>query len=186
MAHTESPSRPRLHAGIPLASILDTGVLAGRVGDESVLLARLDDGLHAVGGNCTHYGGPLGEGFVAGDEARCPAPRLLQPAHRARAQRASIRAVVDLARGSRGDQAFVREKLEAAPNPRTGRAFHASASSSSVAAPRDSRPPNGCATWVTPVRSMMLSADSAGPYDRPNLSKDSPSPGHRAGGVDSR
>ena len=37
----------RVAAGVPLASIPQGGTLAGRVGDEAVLLARLDDGVRA-------------------------------------------------------------------------------------------------------------------------------------------
>ena len=48
------PPGPDLGAGVPLADIPAGGVLAGHVGGEPVLLARLDDGLHAVGGACTH------------------------------------------------------------------------------------------------------------------------------------
>ena len=44
-----------------------TGVLAGRVGNDAVILARLEDGLHAIDGRCSHYGGPLGEGLRVGE-----------------------------------------------------------------------------------------------------------------------
>ena len=63
---------PDLARGVPLASIPDDGVLAGRVGDDAVLLVRLDDGVHAVGAHCTHYGAPLAEGRIADGSVHCP------------------------------------------------------------------------------------------------------------------
>ena len=174
MAHTEElPPGPDFTQGVPLASIPDTGVLAGRVGDESVLLARLDDGLHAVGGNCTHYGGPLGEGFMAGDEVRCPWHHACFSLRTGRARKAPAFAPLSTWRVEVvGDQAFVREKLEAAPKP-THRP--------SIPRERIVIVGGGAAGFAAAERLRdlghagaltMLSADSAGPYDRPNLSKD--------------
>src|SRR3546814_2624196 len=65
MTHSDSvPPGPDLAQGVPLADVPNDGVLAGHVDGEPVLLARLDDGFHAVAGSCTHYGGSLGEGLV--------------------------------------------------------------------------------------------------------------------------
>ena len=73
MSHDETlPPGPDFALGVPLASVPPDGVLAGRVGNEAVLIARLADGLHAIGATCTHYGGPLAEGLRVGDEIRCP------------------------------------------------------------------------------------------------------------------
>jgi NADPH-dependent 2,4-dienoyl-CoA reductase/sulfur reductase-like enzyme/nitrite reductase/ring-hydroxylating ferredoxin subunit len=46
--------------------------VSGRVGDEPVLLARVDGAWLAIGAVCSHYGGPLGEGLIVGDTVRCP------------------------------------------------------------------------------------------------------------------
>ena len=72
MAHDNTPIGPDLRNGVALADLPLHGVLAGHVDGEAVLLARLDDGLHAVGGSCTHYGAPLAEGLVENDEVHCP------------------------------------------------------------------------------------------------------------------
>jgi NADPH-dependent 2,4-dienoyl-CoA reductase/sulfur reductase-like enzyme/nitrite reductase/ring-hydroxylating ferredoxin subunit len=39
---------------------------------EPVLVARIDGKVHAVGGRCPHYGGPLAEGVLCGHHVRCP------------------------------------------------------------------------------------------------------------------
>src|SRR3546814_12525920 len=73
MTHSDGvPPGPVLAQGVPLADVPNGGVLAGHVDGEPVLLARLDDGLHAVAGSCTHYGGSLGEGLVVDGEVRGP------------------------------------------------------------------------------------------------------------------
>jgi len=73
MAHTDAPPPgPDFAAGVALTDIPATGVLAGHVDGEAVLLARIDDSFSAISGNCTHYGAPLAEGLVVGEEIRCP------------------------------------------------------------------------------------------------------------------
>jgi len=55
-----------LTRGIPADSIADGRVLAGRVGDEDVLLVRSAGQFFAVRAQCTHYRGGLAEGIVVG------------------------------------------------------------------------------------------------------------------------
>src|SRR5262245_38460792 len=66
------PAGPDLTAGIALADLADGGKLAGRVGDEEVLLVRRGTEVFAVGAHCTHYHGPLAEGLVVDGTVRCP------------------------------------------------------------------------------------------------------------------
>ena len=63
---TDGPTGPDLTEGIPAASLPDGGMISGHVGEESVLVVRLGDELFAIGAKCTHYGGPLGDGVLAG------------------------------------------------------------------------------------------------------------------------
>jgi nitrite reductase/ring-hydroxylating ferredoxin subunit len=37
-----------------------------------ICLANVDGAVHAIGGECTHQGGPLGEGELDGHEVICP------------------------------------------------------------------------------------------------------------------
>ncbi|MGH8870871.1 MAG: FAD-dependent oxidoreductase [Acidimicrobiia bacterium] len=44
----------------------------GQVDDKQVIVVRTEDGLRAVAGSCTHYGGPLGDGLCVGGQVHCP------------------------------------------------------------------------------------------------------------------
>jgi nitrite reductase/ring-hydroxylating ferredoxin subunit len=46
--------------------------LAGHVGEDAVLLARVGEEWLAIGAVCSHYGGPLAEGLIVDDTVRCP------------------------------------------------------------------------------------------------------------------
>lgn len=70
--HNEGPKGPDLTQGVPASSVLVGKPLAGRVGDQAVMLVRTDKDLFAVGATCSHYGGPLAEGLVEGESVRCP------------------------------------------------------------------------------------------------------------------
>jgi NADPH-dependent 2,4-dienoyl-CoA reductase/sulfur reductase-like enzyme/nitrite reductase/ring-hydroxylating ferredoxin subunit len=63
---------PDLREGVAASEISDGGLLLGHAGGEAVVLARRGDELFALGATCTHYGGPLAEGLIAGDTLRCP------------------------------------------------------------------------------------------------------------------
>jgi nitrite reductase/ring-hydroxylating ferredoxin subunit len=39
---------------------------------DDVVLANVDGRIYALGGECTHRGGPLGEGVMEGDTVECP------------------------------------------------------------------------------------------------------------------
>jgi nitrite reductase/ring-hydroxylating ferredoxin subunit len=42
------------------------------VDGEDVVLANVDGQIYAIGGTCTHRGGPLGEGVLTDDVVECP------------------------------------------------------------------------------------------------------------------
>lgn len=174
MVHTHiTPPGPDLGQGVPLERVPDAGVLAGHVDGVPVLLTRLDDGLHAVGGACTHYGAPLAEGLVAGNQIRCPWHHACFSLRTGAALQAP--AFMPLSRWHTeivGDRVFVRAQAPAIP----------------PAPPRRQSEPErivivggGAAGFAAAQRLRelgfdgaltMLSADSSPPCDRPNLSKD--------------
>ena len=47
-------------------------MLIVEVEGEEIVLANVDGEIYAFGGECTHKGGPLGEGLLEGDEVECP------------------------------------------------------------------------------------------------------------------
>ncbi|HEY4734058.1 MAG TPA: Rieske 2Fe-2S domain-containing protein, partial [Gemmatimonadaceae bacterium] len=61
-----------LTAGVPVESIADGQIVAGRVGDQDVLLVRAGGQFYAVRAQCTHYRGALANGIVVGSTIRCP------------------------------------------------------------------------------------------------------------------
>ena len=117
MSHTdELPPGPDFAQGVPLASVPAEGVLGGRVGNEAVLIARLDDGLHAVGATCTHYSGPLAEGLRVGDEIRCPWHHACFSIRDGFARKAPAFGRLPTWRVDiEGDTVFVREQTKAKP-----------------------------------------------------------------------
>ncbi len=66
------PTGPDLARGIPAAELRDGAMLAGHVDGKPVLLVRRGGEIFAVGGQCTHYGGPLADGLLVDDTVRCP------------------------------------------------------------------------------------------------------------------
>ena len=72
MADTQTPGGPDLAQGIPMTDLADGKMLAGHVGDDQVLLARVGREVFAVGAQCSHYHGPLAEGLLVDDTVRCP------------------------------------------------------------------------------------------------------------------
>ena len=72
MSEQSKPKGPDLIQGVAIDTIADGGMVGGHVGEDAVLLARVGDEFFAIGATCSHYGGPLAEGLLAGDAVRCP------------------------------------------------------------------------------------------------------------------
>ncbi len=167
------PSGPDLALGILLAELADGAMLLGHVGDDAVLLARNGDEIFAVGATCTHYGGPLAEGLLAGDTVRCPWHHACFSLRTGEALRAPAHNPISCWRVERQDEKiFVREKaaepepprLAAAGQPQSIVIVGGGAAGHSAA---EMLRREGYAGAIT-----MVSADPSAPYDRPNLSKD--------------
>jgi len=174
MGGAAAASGPDFAKGIGLDSIPASGILAGRVGDEPVLLSRLDGELFAVGGACTHYGAALASGVVEGETIRCPLHHACFSLRTGAALRAP--AFDDLDRWQvdvEGASAFVRRKQSAsAPRP----VATVSADVRSVLLVGGGGGAFACASELRRLGYQgdltMLSADPDPPCDRPNLSKD--------------
>src|SRR5437660_2670670 len=115
MSDTDAASRPDLSKGITIDTLPVGGMLAGRVGDEDVLLARTGDELFAVGARCTHYHGPLADGLLVADTVRCPWHHACFSLRTGEALRAPALNPVACWRAAQQDgKSYVREKLEPA------------------------------------------------------------------------
>jgi NADPH-dependent 2,4-dienoyl-CoA reductase/sulfur reductase-like enzyme/nitrite reductase/ring-hydroxylating ferredoxin subunit len=167
------PSGPDLTKGVAFADFVD-GKLLGHVGSEEVLLIRNGADVFAIGAHCTHYHGPFADGLVVGESVRCPWHHAcfdLRTGEAARAPALSPVACWQVV--ERDGRIFVAEKREQ-PKPR-GQGTMAQTPAQIVII-------GGGAAGFAAAEMLrrrdyrgsvvMLSADSAPPVDRPNLSKD--------------
>lgn len=172
-ASANPPPGPDFAAGIESdRAPREGGALAGRVGNEAVLLSRLDGVFYAVDATCTHYGAPLADGLVTEGVVRCPWHHACFDLRTGEALRApAIPALGRWQVDEEGGRIFVRGKID--PHP------------ANPAAPNDVRRiviVGGGAAGFACAEMLrrhgfdgvltMLSADADPPYDRPNLSKD--------------
>ena len=72
MAEKKKLSGPDFAEGVSIGEFADGGMVQGHANGEAILVARRGDAYFAIGASCTHYGGPLAEGLIAGDTVRCP------------------------------------------------------------------------------------------------------------------
>ncbi len=162
---------PDLANGVALADLADGGTLVGHAHGEAVLLARRGEDVFAIGATCTHYNGPLGEGLLVGDTVRCPwhhARFCLRTGEALAAPALSPIACYQVER--KDDRVFVGEKREAAkPEHHAGPPEHVVIVGAGAAghAAADMLRRRGYVGKLT-----LIGAESVGPVDRPNLSKD--------------
>ncbi|HET7848870.1 MAG TPA: FAD-dependent oxidoreductase [Pseudolabrys sp.] len=165
------PNGPDLAQGIPASDLAEGAMLAGRVGDDEILLARRGGRLFAVSAHCTHYHGPLADGILVGDTVRCPwhhARFSLQTGEAIAAPALSPLSCWQVE--ERDGRIFVKGK-KAEPAP-----------AKSAAKPERIVIVGGGAAGFAAAEMLrrrgftgsiaVFSNDSAGPVDRPNLSKD--------------
>lgn len=181
MAAKEPNGPDLLSDGVALAELEEGKLIRGHVGDEAVLLARVDGDILAVGASCTHYGGPLHEGLAVGDTVRCPWHHACFNLRTGEALEAP--ALKPLARWKvqlRGERAFVagpddRSKLGPLEPTALDRAANVRPPASVViigagaAGSAAAEMLRRCG-YDGPI--TLLDSEQRAPYDRPNLSKD--------------
>ena len=168
-----TPAGPDLTAGVSLTELADGGMLAGHVGEEEVLLARVGKEVFAVAAHCSHYHGPLAEGILVGDTVRCPWHHACFSLRTGEALRAPALSAIDCwSVEQRDGKIFVRDKRSEKPAPRyrpataPDRIVIVGGGGAGFAAAEMLRRQAYRGSIV------MLSNDDAAPVDRPNLSKD--------------
>ena len=169
----DRPTGPDFRAGIPASSLADGAMVQGYVGDEAVLLVRTGEEVFAVAAFCTHYGAPLAGGLLVGKTIRCPWHHACFALHDGSVHRAPAR---DALKRWKVDQS---DGLVRVGEAITAEAVHPLAESPEI--PRSivivGGGPAGNSAAETLRREgfggriTLLSADSALPCDRPNLSK---------------
>ncbi|SLM49457.1 FAD-dependent pyridine nucleotide-disulfide oxidoreductase [Nitrospira japonica] len=169
----ESLSGPDLRTvGAASSELPDGGMLLGHFNGEPVLLVRKGTTVHAMGAKCTHYGGPLAEGLFDGSVVRCPWHHAcFRPETGEAVHAPAFDPVACYSTEKRGGRLFVNQKLSAPP---------AHAPSTSV--PSSVIIVGGGAAGFAAAEMLrrlgyerpvtIISGDDAGPYDRPNISKD--------------
>lgn len=175
MGAAASPVGPDFSLGIELGSVPSNGTIAGRVGDEPVLLSKLDGEWFAVGGACTHYGAALAGGLVDGDNVRCPLHHACFSLRTGTALRAPAFAPLDRWHVEvEKDKLFVRTRMSVpvAPPLQSPQADGIG----SVLIVGGGAAGFACADELRSLgfagRITMVTAEADAPYDRPNLSKD--------------
>lgn len=166
-------SGPDLGAeGAALNELGDGALLLGHFSGEPVLLVRRGTHVYGLGAKCTHYGGPLDQGLFDGSTVRCPWHRACFRAETGEAVHApAIDPVPCYVVEQRAGRIFV-----------TGTTSRPPAPAPLAAAPTSVIIVGGGAAGFASAEMLrrqgyqqpvtMISADEAGPYDRPNISKD--------------
>jgi NADPH-dependent 2,4-dienoyl-CoA reductase/sulfur reductase-like enzyme/nitrite reductase/ring-hydroxylating ferredoxin subunit len=149
-------------------------MLAGHVGEDTVLLARRGDEFFAIGATCSHYNGPLADGLMVDDTVRCPWHHACFSLRTGEALHApALTPVACWSTERRDDKVFVLEKAAPTARPRVAL---------TPRSPQKIVIIGGGAAGFAAAEMLrrqhyqggivMLSDDDAPPVDRPNLSKD--------------
>ncbi len=166
------PVGPDLAQGITESELPEGSCLTGHFEGEPVMLARVRGEVFAVAAHCTHYGGPLAEGLINGEMVHCPWHHACFSLRTGEA--VSPPALNDIATWGvrRSDGRIVLTgRVDAARPRRTpvrspeSIGIVGAGAAGNVAAETLRR--EGYAGPIT-----VFDAESASPYDRPNLSKD--------------
>ena len=167
---------PDFTQGVATEALADGSMLAGHVGDDAVLLARLGDQYFAIGAECSHYHGPLAEGLMVDDTVRCPWHHACFSLRTGEAVRApALSPVACWATEVRAGKVVVLGRVVPKPAARV-------ASPTTAMTPQKIVIVGGGAAGFAAAEMLrrqryqgsivMLSDDDAPPVDRPNLSKD--------------
>src|ERR1700694_4479872 len=172
MAEEKKLSGPDFSEGVSITEFADGDTVQGHANREAILVARRGGVYFAIGASCTHYGGPLAEGLMAGDTVRCPWHHACFSLRTGEALRApALDPVSSWKVETSGGKLFVREKQPEKKRPAVSAKVPENViivgggAAGNAAAEMLRR--EGYSGGVT-----MINADDAVPYDRANLSKD--------------
>ncbi len=178
MAEPTMLTGPDFGAGVSASAVRDGEPLLGHANGEAVLLVRRGDDVFAIGATCTHYGGPLAEGRIDGDDVRCPWHHACFSVRTGEALRApALSPVACWTVERRNEQIFVTGKRERDPlSPTYPVALERSAAPRAVVIVGAGAAGSAAAEMLRRSgydgRLTIVDEDDGSPYDRPNLSKD--------------
>lgn len=169
---------PDLAAGVSVSTIPEGGILLGHAQGQAVLLSRRGKEIFAIGATCTHYSGPLGEGLIVGETVRCPWHHACFNLRTGEALRAPALSPVsrwEIER--RGDTVVVTKEIKVKDGSTPMEPFSTLPADVSRVLIVGAGVAGNAAAEMLRRRGFtgtisMIGADPAGPYDRPNLSKD--------------
>jgi nitrite reductase/ring-hydroxylating ferredoxin subunit len=173
-ADQAQPSGPDFTKGIDAALLADGAMLLGHMGQDPVILARYGGEVFAIGATCTRYGGPLVEGLRVGDTVRCPWHHACFSMRTGEAVRApalnpvACWSVETIDAGvPAGDSRAARDGNSWRPRTKCLPSIVILGGGAAAEAALETLRREGYSGRIS-----VLSADSAAPYNRPNLSKD--------------
>ncbi|WP_413578205.1 FAD-dependent oxidoreductase [Bdellovibrio sp. HCB290] len=162
---------PDFSKGVSVELIQEGETLLGFVGDKAVLLVKVEGEIHAVGANCSHYGGPLSQGLLVGHHIHCPWHHSSFNVKTGEAEKAPALTPISCWRTEVVDEKVFVKGKKSIPQPvlRGTESQHVvivggGAAGTSCAAMLRRQ---GFAGTI-----QMVSHDETSPYDRTNLSKD--------------
>ncbi|XGC81978.1 FAD-dependent oxidoreductase [Bdellovibrio bacteriovorus] len=171
MAISAKTSGPDFTKGVQIEILQDGESLLGHVGDEAVLLVRQNGEFHAIGAQCSHYGGPLEKGLITGETVHCPWHHSCFDLRTGEALKApALNPIAAWHAEICEGKVFVTDKKAPVVKPRIGTEVQRFVIIGGGAA--------GTAAAVMLRRQgfqgsiHIVSEDKNPPYDRPNLSKD--------------
>ena len=165
-------------AGVGASTVREGEPLLGHANGEPVLLVRRGDEFLAIGATCTHYGGPLAEGRIDGDEVRCPWHHACFHLRTGEALRSpALSPLPCWAVQRRNEKIFITEKRERDPlSPTYPVTLDRSAAPRAVVIVGGGAAGSASAEILRRSgydgRLTIVDEDDGSPYDRPNLSKD--------------
>ncbi|UYL09261.1 FAD-dependent oxidoreductase [Bdellovibrio sp. SKB1291214] len=171
MAISAQVTGPDFTKGVSVDLIQEGETILGHVGDKAVLLAKVEGEIYAVGANCTHYGGPLNQGLLAGHHIHCPWHHSSFNIKTGEAEKAPALVPISCWRTEvKDDKIFVTGK-KTIPRP-----IVRGTESQHVVIVGGGAAGTSCAAMLRRQgfagTIQMISHDDSIPYDRTNLSKD--------------
>ena len=169
---------PDFGAGVDASTVRDGEPLLGHANGEAVLLVRRGDDFLAISATCTHYGGPLAEGVIDGDEVRCPWHHACFNVRTGEALRApALSPVACWTVERRNEKVLITGKRERDPlSPTYPVTVDRSAAPRRVVIVGAGAAGSAAAEMLRRSgydgRVTVVDEDNGSPYDRPNLSKD--------------